>query len=176
MKNKNVTAFLSILIAGFLIACNNANIPNNENSNQRSATNHDEGDHDHEHEHEDEDHDHKHEDEDHDHEHDEVALGSHDIGGMQVEAARGHGNVEPGKEGHLVIKLPYNDNGETTVRTWIGTEDRTLSSVGKGEYAPSHDDYDIHAVAPDPLPGGAKWWVEIEKPDGTKAVGSLPFH
>ena len=163
MKNKTATAILSILIAGFLVACNNDNIPNNENSNPTTATNHDDGDHDHEHE-------------DEDHEHDEIALGTHDIGGMQVEAAQEHGNVEPGKEGHLVIKLPYNDNGETTVRTWIGTEDRNLFSVGKGEYAPSHDDYDIHAVAPDPLPDGAKWWVEIEKPDGTKGVGSLPFH
>ena len=180
MKNKTATAILSILIAGFLVACNNANIPNNENSNPTTATNHDDGDHDHEHddgdhdhEHDDGDHDHEYEDEDH--EHDEIALGTHDIGGMQVEAAQGHGNVEPGKEVHLVIKLPYNDNGETTVRTWIGTEDRTLFSVGKGEYAPSHDDYDIHAVAPDPLPDGAKWWVEIEKPDGSKVVGSLPF-
>lgn len=156
MKNKTVTAFLSILIAGLLVACNNANTPNNENSNPTTSANHNE--------------------EDHDHEHDEVALGTHDIDGIKVEASQGHGHVEPGKEGHLVIKLPYNDNGETTVRTWIGTKDRTLSSVGKGEYAPSHDDYDIHAVAPDPLPGGAKWWVEIEKPDGTKAVGSIPFH
>lgn len=110
-----------------------------------------------------------------DHAHDEVALGTFDIGGIEVEAAQGHGAVEPGKEGHLVIKLPYNDQGETTVRVWIGTEDRTLSSVGKGEYAPAHDDYDIHAVAPDPLPDNATWWVEIEKPDGSKTVGSIPF-
>lgn len=58
------------------------------------------------------------------------------------------------------------------MRAWIGTEDRTLSYVGKGEYAASHDDYDIHAVAPDPLPPGAKWWIEIEKPDGSKGIGS----
>ena len=74
-----------------------------------------------------------------------------------------------------MIKLPYNDKGETVVRVWIGGEDRTLSSVGKGEYAASHDDYDIHTMAPDPLPEGSKWWLEIEKPDGTKAVGSIPF-
>lgn len=110
-----------------------------------------------------------------DHEHDEVSLGKFDIAGIMVEAAQGHGTVEAGKEGHLVIKLPYKDQGATVVRAWIGTEDRTLSSVGKGEYAASHDDYDIHAVAPDPLPGGTKWWLEIEKPDGTKAVGSLPL-
>lgn len=111
--------------------------------------------------------------EDHGHAHEEISLGKFDIEGISVEAAQGHGNVEPGKEGHLVIKLPYKDNGETVVRAWIGTNDRTLSAVGKGEYAPSHDDYDIHAVAPDPLPEGAKWWLEIEKPDGTKSVGSV---
>ena len=110
-----------------------------------------------------------------DHSHDEIALGVFDIQGVSVEAAQGHGAVEAGKEGHLVLKLPYNDSGATVVRAWIGGADRTLSSVGKGEYAASHDDYDIHAVAPDPLPEDAKWWVEIQKPDGTKTVGSFDF-
>ena len=54
----------------------------------------------------------------------------------------------------------------------VGTSDRTMSMVGLGEYAPSHDDYDIHAMAPSPLPADAMWWIEIEKPDGTKVTGS----
>lgn len=116
------------------------------------------------------DHDHH-----HDHDHEEVSLGKHKIGKYEVEAAQSHGKVEAGKEGHLVIKLPYSDKGETVVRVWIGTEDRTLSTVGKGKYAASHDDYDIHAVAPKPLPKDAKWWIEIEKPDGTRIVGSIPL-
>lgn len=107
-----------------------------------------------------------------DHAHDEVSLGKVTIGEMEVELAQGHGRLEAGKEGHLVVKLPYNDNGATVVRAWIGTDDRTMSLVGKGEYAPSHDDYDIHAVAPDPLPENVMWWIETEKPDGTKVVGS----
>ena len=109
---------------------------------------------------------------DHDHAHDEVVSDPVTIGDMQVELAQGHGAVEAGKEGHLVVKLPYNDNGATIVRAWIGGDDRTMSMVGKGEYAPSHDDYDIHAMAPDPLPANTMWWIEIEKPDGTKVVGS----
>lgn len=113
--------------------------------------------------------------EDHGHEHEEIALGKFDIEGISVEALQGHGTVEAGKEGHLVIKLPFKDDGETVVRAWIGGSDRTLSSVGKGDYAPSHDDYDIHAVAPDPLAEGSQWWLEITKPDGTKAVGSFPL-
>lgn len=107
-----------------------------------------------------------------DHAHDETSLGTASIGDMTIELAQGHGAVAAGKEGHLVVKLPYNDGGSTIVRAWIGTADRTLSYVGKGEYAPSHDDYDIHAIAPDPLPADAMWWIEIEKPDGAKVVGS----
>jgi hypothetical protein len=109
---------------------------------------------------------------DHDHG-EEVALGKFKAGELEIEAAQGHGNVEAGKEGHLIIKLPYKDDGASVVRAWIGTEDRTMSVVGKGEYAPSHDDYDIHAMAPSPLPADVKWWIEIEKPDGTKLVGSI---
>lgn len=109
---------------------------------------------------------------DHDHG-EEVALGKFKAGELKIDAAQGHGMVEAGKEGHLIIKLPYKDDGASVVRAWIGTEDRTMSAVGKGEYAPSHDDYDIHAMAPSPLPANTKWWVEIEKPDGTKLVGSI---
>lgn len=108
-----------------------------------------------------------------DHAHDETSLGTTMIGEHEVELAQGHGAVAAGMEGHLVVKLPYSDNGATVVRAWIGTEDRTLSLVGKGEYASSHDDYDIHAMAPDPLPENTLWWIEIEKPDGTKIVGSM---
>ena len=109
-----------------------------------------------------------------DHEHAETALGTFEIGGLPIELAQGHGVVTAGKESHLVVKLPFNDGGSTVVRAWIGSADRTLSRVGKGEYAPSHDDYDVHATAPDPLPPGALWWVEIERPDGTILIGSAP--
>ena len=106
------------------------------------------------------------------HAHDEVPLGTATIGDMKVELAQGHGKVEAGKEGHLVVKLPHNDKGATIVRAWIGTADRFSSLVGKGTYAPSHDDYDIHAVAPSPLPENTMWWIEIETPDGKTSVGS----
>ena len=106
------------------------------------------------------------------HDHPEESLGSVRIGGLDVELAQGHGAVEPGKECHLVVKLPYSDGGTTVVRAWIGTEDRTLSLVAKAEYAASHGDYDAHVMAPDPLPAGVQWWVELEKPDGSKVVGS----
>ena len=125
------------------------------------------GDHGHDH-----DHPHLHGDEGHEHEHEEVSIGKAMVGDLEVELAQGHGAVEAGKECHLVVKLPYSDEGETVVRAWIGAEDRTASRVGKADYAPSHDDYDVHAMAPDPLPEGALWWIEVQKPDGTTLVGS----
>lgn len=135
------------------------------------------GNEDHDHAHENADGTHTHADgtthADHDHVHNEVALGRVLLGEFTAELAQGHGLVEAGDLEHLVVKLSYSDHGETVVRAWIGTEDRTLSEVGKGEYAPSHDDYDIHVNAPDPLPEGAMWWFEVEKPDGTKAIGSI---
>ncbi|MDP7029702.1 MAG: hypothetical protein QF733_05720 [Phycisphaerales bacterium] len=109
---------------------------------------------------------------DHGHHHDEVALDPAQIGDMTVELAQSHGSIVAGKEGHLVVKLPYSDGGQTVVRAWIGTEDRTMSFVGLGVYAPSHDDYDIHAMAPDPLPEGALWWIEVAKPGEAAVVGS----
>ena len=114
----------------------------------------------------------EHGDGDQGHEHEEVSLGKAMVGDLEVELAQGHGAVEPGKECHLVVKLPFSDEGATVVRAWIGTEDRTASRIGKADYAPAHDDYDVHAVAPEPLPDGALWWIELEKPDGTKMVGS----
>ena len=154
-----------VTLAMMLVACE-------DSSNGGHGHDHDHGDGTHAHA-EGSVHDgHGHPADDHDHAHDEVSLGTVTIGGMRVEIAQGHGAVEAGKEGHLVIKLPYSDGGQTVVRAWIGTEDRTLSFVGKGDYAASHDDYDVHAMAPDPLPDGVMWWIEIEKPGGTKVVGS----
>ncbi len=106
------------------------------------------------------------------HAHDEAPIGTVSIGSLQVDLTQGHGVIAAGKEGHLVVKLPYSDKGETVVRAWLGTEDRTLSMVGRGQYAASPDNYDIHAVAPTPLPANTLWWIEITKPDGTSIVGS----
>ncbi|MEM9253463.1 MAG: hypothetical protein AAGB29_14050 [Planctomycetota bacterium] len=111
--------------------------------------------------------------ESHAHHHgEEVALEPATIGDMAVELAQGHGSITPGGVGHIVIKLPYSDNGATVVRAWVGGEDAAGSTVGQGIYAPSHDDYDVHTMAPDPLPADAMWWIEVIKPDGTTSLGS----
>jgi len=112
--------------------------------------------------------------EDGDHEHDEVDLGSLQLGPHSVQLAQGHGPLVAGEEAALVVKLPFNDGGKTQVRAWLGGEDRLQSFVAVGVYAPSHDDYDLHAPAPDALSEDTSWWVEIELPDGSRLVGSHP--
>ena len=85
-------------------------------------------------------HDNEQESDDHDHTN-MATLGAIEIGGLKIEASQGHGKVEPGKEGYLAVKLPYNDKGATVIRAWIGVEDRTLSEVGKSHYARQADSY-----------------------------------
>ncbi|GAB4546245.1 MAG: hypothetical protein Tsb0013_04870 [Phycisphaerales bacterium] len=126
--------------------------------------------------HDDHDHaegDHDGHDHGHDHDHEEVSLGTTKIGDVDAECWQAHGDLEPGKEMALVVKLPDSQNGAIKLRAWIGTEDRLSSMVGLADYAPSHDDYDVHVMAPDPLPEGAKWWIEIEYPDGRTKLGSI---
>lgn len=107
-----------------------------------------------------------------DHSHDEVSIGTALIGDLTVELSQGHGAVAPGKTCHLVVKLPYSDQGASVIRAWIGTADRQRSMVSKADYAAGHDDYDLHTTAPAPLPAGSMWWIEIQKPDGSKLLGS----
>lgn len=145
----------------------------------KSGAESDHGDHDHAadtHTHADgsthEDHGHDDAMEEHDGMHESIPLKPATIAGMSIELTQGHGAVGAGEEEHLIVMI---DGGETDimgVRAWIGTEDRTMSYVGKGEYSVIGDSYDIHAIAPDPLPENAMWWIEIELADGTKQVGS----
>jgi hypothetical protein len=103
-----------------------------------------------------------------------VDLGTLQLGPHTVQLAQAHGPLAAGAEAGLVVKLPYTDGGATVVRGWLGSAERTLSHVGLGAYAPSHDDYDLHALAPDPLTAEVAWWVELELPDGTRLLGSHP--
>lgn len=164
MKKKTASTLTALAFAAFLTGCGDDGHDHGDGQDHDHGTETTEA----------HGHDHAMGEGDHDHDHgEEVELGVLTAGDMRIAAAQSHGNVEAGKEGHLVLKLPHNDAGATVVRAWLGTEDRTLSTVGKGEYAPSHDDYDVHAMAPDPLPEDTKWWVEVEKPDGTKVIGSI---
>ncbi len=106
----------------------------------------------------------------HDDGHESIELDPITIDGMNVQLTQNHGPVNAGEEEHLIVK--FDDADILAVRVWIGTEDRTLSFVGKGEYDTATGAYDVHTMAPDPLPENTMWWIEIEKSDGTKVLGS----
>ncbi|MGP1345148.1 MAG: hypothetical protein ACTS3F_00585 [Phycisphaerales bacterium] len=179
MKNAALIALAGAALIG-AAGCGNES-PSTPGGATPAASTDDDHENDHDHDHADGDHDHGDDHDhggmgdhdDHDHAHDEVELGTITIGDDEVQLWQSHGSIEAGKELHLVVKLPYTDGGATIVRTWIGTDDRFSSIVARADYAASHDDYDVHAVAPDPLPENAMWWIEVEKPDGTKGVGSI---
>lgn len=93
------------------------------------------------------------------------------IGGVSVKLQQ-VAPIKAGEEVVLLVKLPESSESQTIVRAWLGGEDRTLYRVEKGHYVADEGVYDVHVTAPDPLPADAMWWVEVEKPDGSKAVGS----
>ena len=104
--------------------------------------------------------------------HMEIPLEPVSIDGMDLILTQNHGPVNAGEEEHLIIRITENGDEIEAVRAWIGGEDRSMSYVGKGEYSLLSDAYDIHTIAPDPLPENAMWWIELEKRDGTKVVVS----
>lgn len=104
--------------------------------------------------------------------HQEIPLEEITIIGMNIQLTQNHGTVSAGEEEHLIVQIGNGDTDIVGVRAWIGSEDRTLSYVGKGEYSIINDAYDIHTMAPEPLDENAKWWIEIELPDGTRHTGS----
>ena len=59
------------------------------------------------------------------------------------------------------------------IRQWVGPEDASGVLVSKAEVMPDH----IHAGVemPDPIPAGARFWIEIETPEGERLKGSMPL-
>jgi hypothetical protein len=105
--------------------------------------------------------------------HESIPLGSISISELTFELTQNHGIVDPGEEEHLIIKFTEGDQSTLTVRAWIGSEDKTRSYVGIGEYSADQGVFNIHTTAPDSLMPDAKWWIEVEKPNGTKDVVSV---
>lgn len=157
-----VVLLLSLFMSAWLSGCDRE-----EGGNHAASSSADGHDHDHE-----DEADHDRDGDDHDHGEDEP-LGTAMIGDVEIEAVQGHGEAAAGKELHIEITLPYSDSGATEVRVWIGTEDRFASVVEKADYSSGSGEYSAHAVAPDPLPENAAWWIEITQPDGTVHTGSI---
>lgn len=101
-----------------------------------------------------------------------ASLGTVTVGDMEVQAFQGRGEAAGREELRLLVKLAGGDVG-STVRAWIGTDDRYASVIALAQYSAAHGGYELRAEAPDPLPESASWWIEVEMPDGRTHVGSV---
>lgn len=117
-------------------------------------------------------HDHSHDGKDdhgHDHGHD-VALGSVKIGAWDVKVSRGE-ELKAGSATYLDVELSGSTDAPAAIRGWIGSEDAKGAVKGKadGEGMDRHIDVEV----PNPIPTGAKLWIEIEDAKGGKHVGGF---
>lgn len=106
-----------------------------------------------------------------------IELGTISIGDLTVRASRDKGELKAGGDVPVDVWLTTTDGkpaSATAVRFWIGTEDAKGSLKARGEVEdpakPNH--WHNHVEAPNPLPDGAKLWVEVEASLG-KTAGSF---
>ncbi len=107
-----------------------------------------------------------------------IQLGASTIGAFDVKATRDEGPIVAGKEAPIDVTVTP-ASGSTArveaVRFWIGTEDARGSVKAKAdiENPAEPNRWHTHAEIPNPLPEGARLWVEIETEGGERTVGSF---
>ncbi|MBL8757728.1 MAG: hypothetical protein JNK35_04770 [Phycisphaerae bacterium] len=107
----------------------------------------------------------------HDHGHGPAtALGEQTAGGFTVKAVR-EGDVKPGGEATFDIAVSGGAGKPAAVRLWVGTQDATGSVKAKAEA--EGDGWHAHVEVPNPLPAGAKLWVEVESAAGEKSAAGF---
>lgn len=106
-----------------------------------------------------------------------IELGTTTIGDLTVRASRDKGEIKASGDAPIDVWLTTADGkpaAVTAVRFWIGIEDAKGSVKAKADIEdpaqPNH--WHTHAEVPNPLPEGAKLWVEIETGAG-KTVGAF---
>ncbi|GJM38509.1 MAG: hypothetical protein DHS20C19_18760 [Acidimicrobiales bacterium] len=163
------TAALAFALAG----CSEQGADDGHDHDHAGHSHADDGD-DHDHaEGDDHAHDEGHDD---DHDHERVSLGTATLGDTELAAWQSHGQAEAGKELHLIVKPNDASDGATTVRAWIGTEDRLTAMVALGEYDADTGEYNLHATCPNPLSDDAQWWIEMQTPNGVRTIVSMDLH
>ncbi len=99
------------------------------------------------------------------------SLGQVKIGDYEIEVLQ-QSKVEAGKESIFEIKIVKGAPEPKAIRAWIGIESARGSVKAKSH---KHgDEISIHCEAPNPIPEGAKLWVELET-DAGKTQGSFDY-
>lgn len=107
-----------------------------------------------------------------------IQLGSATIGAFDANATRDEGAIVAGKDAPIDVTITPSAGATVTVsavRFWIGTQDAKGSVKAKAdiEDPKSPNRWHTHAEIPNPIPTGAKIWVEIEDSKGAKSVGGF---
>jgi hypothetical protein len=96
-------------------------------------------------------------------------LGEQESGGFKIKASR-DGDIKAGGDAPIDVWVTGGAK-IASVRFWIGTEDAKGSMKAKAEL--ETDNWHTHAEVPEPLPAGAKLWIEIEAEGGAKTVAGF---
>lgn len=107
-----------------------------------------------------------------------IELGSATIGAFNAVATRDQAQIVAGKDAPIDVTVTPLAGGSakaTAVRFWIGTEDAKGSVKAKAdiENPAEPNRWHTHAEIPNPIPDGAKLWVEIEDDQGARTAGSF---
>lgn len=104
-----------------------------------------------------------------------IELGTSAIGDWTVSATRDEGEIEPGGDAPIDVRLTGGSSKVVAVRFWIGAEDASGSIKARAEIEdPAEPDHwHTHAEAPDPIPSGSRLWVELELEGQGKKTGSF---
>jgi len=94
------------------------------------------------------------------------SLGSVTVDGFEIEVIQTSA-VEAGKEATYTLKL-RGDKEPKAIRIWIGIKS------AKGKAHKHGEKMEAHCDVPDPIPAGAKLWVEVET-DAGKTKVSLDY-
>jgi hypothetical protein len=95
-------------------------------------------------------------------------LGEQVAGGFTFKASRA-GELKPG--GEVTIDLSATGGKLAAIRLWVGVEDAKGSIKAKGDV--EGEGWHAHVELPDPMPEGAKLWVEGESDQGQKVSASF---
>lgn len=105
-----------------------------------------------------------------------IELGTNTIGPYSARASRDQGDILAGKDAPIDVWVDgANAPKVAAVRFWIGSEDakKSIKARAEIEFPDQPNHWHTHAEIPDPLPEGARLWVEIEDEKGVVTRGSF---
>lgn len=101
-------------------------------------------------------------------------LGTTTIAGLRFESITQEGPVIAGEEGAFDVVIAEGQKPPKAMRAWIGLASGEGSMKTRLEKEPQRH-YHSHVEAPDPLPAGSQYWLEVEPESGAKAKAGFTF-